>query len=220
MSTDYIPQKDTLTAAWAANFSGLITATPGAYGLMASDAATIATSYTLFNTALNLVLNPATKTRATVADKNAKKLAMLATLRQYAQVIKRNLGVTNEAKVALGLTIDDTGRAPVPAPTTLPVLNVVNTVPLRQAVDFRDITTPDRRAKPAGVKAMMLVQAIGTTPPADPGALPTYALATKQPYVVAFNPGDRGKNAYYFGRWITAAGLTGPWSAMAELIIA
>jgi hypothetical protein len=82
MSTDYIPSTDTGIAAWADNFSTLITATPAAYGLMASDAVTIATSFNLFNAALTLVLNPLTKTKATVADKNAKKSAMISTLRQ------------------------------------------------------------------------------------------------------------------------------------------
>src|SRR5438105_3306455 len=97
---DYLPSKETQLSAWVANFSTLITATPGAYGLMASDAVTIASAVNLFTAALTLALNPATKTKATVADKNAKKHSMLVTIRQYAQVIKRNLGVSNEAKIA------------------------------------------------------------------------------------------------------------------------
>ena len=85
---------------------------------MASDAATIAAAYNLYNGALTLVLNPLTKTKATVADKNAKKHAMLATLRLYAQMIKLNRGVTNEAKIGLGIHINTSGPSPVPAPTT------------------------------------------------------------------------------------------------------
>jgi len=220
MSTDYIPQKDTLTAAWAANFSGLITATPGAYGLMASDAATIAAAYNLYNSALTLVLNPLTKTKATVADKNAKKHAMLATLRLYAQMIKLNRGVTNEAKIGLGIHINAGGPSPVPAPTTSPVLAVANGVPLVQSVEFHDITTPSRRAKPAGVTGLMLLVAVGTTPPASPAEAEMYGIATKAPYQVTFNPADKGKTAYYFGRWVTGTGLTGPWSAMAQLTVA
>ena len=217
---DYLPDTETLLAAWASNFSTLITATPGAYGLMASDAVTIAAAYNLFNTALNLVLNPATKTKATVADKNAKKAAMLVTLRQYAQVIKRNLGVSNQAKIALGLHINDSGRSPVPAPTTVPVLVVASGEPLAQIVDFHDSTTPDRKAKPAGITGMMLAVATGATPPADPSAVPIYGIATRRPYVVKFNPADKGKTAYYFGRWITGSGLVGLWSSMAQLSVA
>jgi hypothetical protein len=220
---DYIPDSDTLLAAWASNFSVLITATPGAYGLMASDADTISAAYNLFNSALDVTLTPATKTKGTVADKNAKKAAMLVTLRQYAQTIKRNLGVSNEAKIALGLHINDSGRSPVPAPSTVPVLEVASGVPLAQVVDFHDSTTPDSKAKPAGVTGMMLAVATvaaGATPPADPSALPVYGIATRRPYVVKFAPADKGKTACYFGRWITGSGLVGLWSSMAQLSVA
>ena len=74
MSVRYIPDKDTLLAAWAATFSSLINAGPGAYGLMASDGVTIALAYNLYNNALNLVLASGTKTKATVGDKNAKNM--------------------------------------------------------------------------------------------------------------------------------------------------
>lgn len=220
MSTSYIPTRENALATWVLNFSTLIAATPGAYGLMASDAVTITTAVNLFTAALTLALNPATKTKATVTDKNAKRSAMLATLRQYAQVIKRNQGVSNEAKIALGLTINDSGRSPVPAPTTEPIIVLASAAPLHQTIRFADSTAPDRRAKPAGVKGLMLALTVGTTPPTDLSNLPVYGIATKQPYLVGFNMADKGKTAFYFGRWITGTGLVGPWSAMAQLTVA
>jgi hypothetical protein len=219
---DYIPSNDTLLDPWAQNFSAKITAAPGAYGLMASDASAIATAFDLFDEALQQVLDPATKTKGTVADKNAKKAAMVATLRQYAQTVKRNRGVSNEAKIDLGLQISDGGPTPIPTPTTVPVLAVESDVPLVQSVEFRDITTPDRKAKPEGVTGMMLavaVDAAGATPPA-PEAAPVHGIATRQPYRVQFDAADKGKVAFYFGRWITGAGKVGPWSAVAQLSIA
>jgi hypothetical protein len=220
MATEYIPSRESLLSTFVSNFSTLISATPGAYGLMASDATVIATAVNLFNAALTLALNPATKTKATVADKNAKKAAMLVTVRQYSQVIKRNLGVSNDAKIGLGLTINSGGPSPIPAPTTQPVLSIATAGSLRQVVHFADTTAPDRRAKPAGVKGLMLAVAVGTTPPASRELVPTYGMATKQSFAVDFNDGDAAKTAYYYGRWITAAGLLGPWSALAQSIIA
>jgi hypothetical protein len=220
MASDYIPSTDTGCAAWAENFSTLITATPGAYGLMASDAVTIATSFNLFNAALTLVLNPLTKTKATVADKNGKRAAMLSTLRQYSQVIKRNLGVSNEAKIGLGLTIDDSGRTPIPAPTTAPILSIFNAAPLHHSVRFVDETSPDRRAKPAGVQGVLLAVAVGTTPPVDFATMPVQGLMTRQNFDLGFALPDKGKNAYYAGRFVTPSGLPGPWSALAQLTIA
>jgi hypothetical protein len=187
---------------------------------MPSDATTIANAVNLFTAALILVLNPATKTKGTVEDKNAKKAPMLVTVRQYARVIKNNLGVSNEAKIALGLHINSTTHTPVPAPGTAPAIRVFGSeTPLQQILRFNDVTTPDRRAKPPGVKGMMVALIVGTTPPADATGLPIIGMATKQPYAVTFTAADKGKNAYYFGRWITASGLVGPWSAMAQLVI-
>jgi hypothetical protein len=220
MATDYIPRTDAGVRTWAYNFSTLITATPGAYGLMASDATTIAAAFNLFDAALTLVQNPLTKTKATVADKDAKKAAMLVTLRQYAQTIKRNLGVSNEAKIGLGLHINDSPPSPIPAPVTVPVLEIASDVPLVQSVVFHDSSTPERRGKPAGVTGMMLAVAVGTTPPASPADTPVLAVATRSAHRVTFQTADKGKTAYYYGRWMTASGQVGPWSAMAQLSIA
>lgn len=220
MATDYIPSREALLSTWVSNFSTLITATPGAYGLMASDATVIATAVNLFNAALTLALNPATKTKGTVADKNAKKAAMLVTVRQYSQVIKRNLGVSNEAKIALGLTINAAGPTPVPAPSTMPVITPAPAGSLRQVIHFADATAPDRRAKPAGVKGLLVAVAVGTTPPPVRDLVPTYGMATKQAFAVSFSEADAAKTAYYYGRWITASGLLGPWSALSQAIIA
>jgi hypothetical protein len=116
----------------------------------------------------------------------------------------------------------DTGPTPIPAPTTEPVLAVSGDAPLVQAVAFRDVTTPDRRGKPEGVTGMMLAVAVAPsdTPPATPEAAPIHGVATRQPYRITFPAANKGKVAFYFGRWITGAGKVGPWSAMAQLMIA
>ena len=219
MPSQYIPSTESGIAAWSGNFSTLIGANPGAYGLMISDSVTIATSFNLFNAALLLAVNPVTKTKATVADKNAKKYAMLATLRQYAQVIKRNLGVSNDAKIALGLTIDDSGRTPIPAPTTAPILQIFNGSSLHHIVRFADEATPASRAKPVGVQGVMLSVFVGIAPPTDIEGLPNYGLITRQNFDIGYSLEQRGKIAFYYGRFVTPAGLPGPWSGLAQLTI-
>jgi hypothetical protein len=53
--------------------------------------------------------------------------AMLAAsfVRPYAIRVRNNLGVSNADKTALGLTVVDLTRTPVPPPVTSPLLNVV-----------------------------------------------------------------------------------------------
>jgi hypothetical protein len=190
---------------------------------MPSDAATIAGAVGLFTDAYTLALNPGTRTQPTVADKEGKKAAMIGTIRFYAQSIKRNRGISNEAKVKLGLRIDLPPRAAIPAPGTSPVLNLSNGGPLQHFVRFKDVTASGGRAKPPGIKALVLSCFIGAEelpPGMEFASMPVCAIITRQPYPVVFTHPDKGKTALYAARWMTASGLLGPWSGLARLTIA
>jgi hypothetical protein len=228
MSADYIPKSQTSLAIWARNFSEKISATPGAFGLMASDAAAIAQAVGLFDDALTLALQPSTKTKSIVADKDGKRAAMLVTLRTYAQMIKRNQGISDEAKINLGLHIDAPGPSTVPAPSSAPRLILDNDGYLVQRLRFRDEANPDRMAKPPGVIGMLLAV---VTVPFDaihgPAAMlpsyetaPVHGLVTRQPYRIQFPASALGRIACYFARWVTRDGTPGPWSSMRQLMIA
>lgn len=219
MASDYIPSKQALLSAFLSNFATLIAAGPGTYGLMTADATQITTYTNSFTAALTLVLNPGTKTKATVADKNGKKAAVVQVVRQYAQVIKRNLGVSDAAKAALGITLNDNTHTPVPAPSSAPQLALVAKAGGVIAAEVRDSADPARRAKPAGVQGTALYLAIGTTPPADPASLPLYTLATKSAVNLTFSGSDLGKTAYVYGAFYNPAGERGPLSAVASRVI-
>ena len=214
MGADYIPAQELAMDAWSANFAALIAAAPATYGLMESDAAGISAVQSAFNAALLLATNPATKTKATVADKDAKKAVMLTLLRHYAQTIKRNLGISNQTKAALGLTLDAPGKTPVPAPATAPVLRVAQIDHMRHTLRYCDESTPDRRGKPAGAKSLQLFRYVGPNPPQSPEQAAFVGVITKQPVTVTQDSAAAGQNAYYFGRWATHTGLVGPASAL------
>ena len=53
------------------------------------------------------------------------------------------------------------------------------------------------------------------------GGRPWYLRSfTRSPIGIALDPADRGKCATYFGRWVTAKGLVGPWSPGTSMTIA
>ena len=79
--------------------------------------------------------------------------------------------------------------------------------------------TPDSRAKPFGVTSLLPWAASASPRPPTPRRANS-ALVTKQPYFQAFQVGDVGKTAYYYGRWCTRTGLVGPMSAVASMLIA
>ena len=220
MSAPYIPAKDSLFQAWALNFNTLILANPANYGLAAADATAIGVQYAAWYAAWQLAINPATRTKPSVAAKDATKAASMALFRLYAQQVRRNAGVSNALKANLGLTIADLTPTPIPAPATSPILEVVAATPLQHTIRYADQNTPALRAKPQGVLFLEIHAATSATVISNPDLLPIIKNATKQPVAIDWTSGDVGKTAYYAGRWITRRGLVGPWSNIVSFTVA
>lgn len=219
----YIPTTDSGLDSWAANFSTLITASPGTYGLVAADALTIAAAQASYNAAYLLggsagtpptPVNPSTFTRVTVAAKNSAKIALQVIVRTYASQIRLNPGVSNANKTALGLNLPNNSPSPIPAPSTFPVLTIVAIAQGLMQIRFADNLTPASRKKPFGALQMELWRGIDPAVIITPDSCTLVAVVTKNPYVSTFaDPADAGKKATFFARWLTRRGLSGPWSA-------
>lgn len=214
MAAPYIPVRQIDRLAWENNFSTLITANPGLYGLVAADAVAIAAAVAAFSTALTLAIDPATRTPASVASKDTQDTATQDLVRPYAIQIRNNAGVANVDKAALGLTIPDRTPTPIIAPVTTPVITLVGATPLEVTLGFRDATTPLSKAKPSGSIQLEVHALPSATVITDPDAIPMKKIVTKSPFVLDFDAGDVGKQCYIVGRWLTRRGLTGPWSAI------
>jgi hypothetical protein len=219
MANPYIPTRDSLLVDWAENFSNKISASPGTYGLTPGDAVAIAALVDGFSDAYALVADPATKTKPVVAAKDAAKAAMLSGVRPYAILIRNNLGVSNQAKLDLGLTVPDPTPTPIPAPTTSPMLTLIGSTPGQLTLRASDQNTPDLRAKPFGVIALHLFAA------EQGDSVPTFedsryvGTFTRQPMALdtaAFTP---GKTLHLWARWVTRTGKYGPWSSSISVIV-
>lgn len=221
MPAPYIPAKDAQLDAWANNFSTLITAGPGTYGLLAADAVAIAALFTTWHAAYNVAKSPSTRTPTTVQAKNIARANLLATCRPYAQTVANNAGVSSANKIALGVNPRTNPPAPIAAPTTNPNLTIVSASTLTQVIRSRDsMAAPSVKAKPAGAVALQLYGTASATPVTDPTALKFLGLQTKTPFQVSWTSGDAGKQAYYAARWVTRTGLVGPWSSIVSFTVA
>lgn len=226
----YIPTTDQGLDSWATNFASKITLSPATYGLVPGDAATIQGARDTYHAAYLLggsagippaPVNPATFTRVTVAAKNSAKFAGVAIFRAYAAQIRINPGVANSDKIDLQLNLPNNAPSPIPAPSTFPVLTIVASAQGLMQLRYADNTTPARRAKPFGALQMELWRGIDATAVLPVTSTTLVALVTKQPYVSVFSvPADAGKRATFYARWVTRRGLTGPWSAAIDQVIA
>lgn len=219
-TSPYIPSTDAGFRDWLNNFSTLISADPGKYGLDASDATVIAGHNSSYVAAYVPVQSAATRTTSLVTQKDAIKASAIASVRVYAQQIKANAGVTNEDKAALGLHINDPTPTPIPQPSTAPLLMIQAAFSGEHVLRYADETTPASRAKPYGAIQLQINRTVDVGANPDPEASALVGLYTKQPVTIMAEATDAGKTATYFGRWVTRTGLFGPWSLPVAMTIA
>lgn len=220
-SSDYIPARDADLDVWANNFSTLLTASPGTYGLLSADATSVAGVFTTWHTAYLAATSPSTRTPTSITTKDDSKISMLAIIRPYAVSISQNQGVLSADKVAIGVNPRTNGPSPIPDPTTAPVLFVIGATPLQHTLGYHDSDQPETvKAKPDGVKFAEIRCSVSATPIVDQDAIDYKQMASKSPFAVNFLSADVGKSAYYCSRWINSNGKVGPWSSIVNFTVA
>lgn len=217
----YIPSRNANLVAWMANFSTLLTASPGTYGLTAADASLVAGQNAAITTGYALITSPSTKTAATVSAFNTEKINALAIFRPYAQTISLNAGVSSSAKTAIGVNPRTSTPLPITAPTTNPVLTAISTSTAGTILRYRDsVASPSVKSKPYGVIGVQVYAETSTTPITDPTTINFVQTITKSPWTQVLGAGAAGKTAYFAARYITRKGLVGPWSPIISCIVA
>jgi hypothetical protein len=214
-SNSFLPAGDEELDVWSGNFSGLITAAPTTYGLVAADATALAALVTAYSTALEIALEPTTRTPVTVATKDTARAALVADIRSLARRIQANPAVTVAQKTALGLTIVDHVHSPTPPPATKPVASMVELDGRAHLIRLVDEATPTRRARPlgtAGAEVYSFVAQNGETPPGDLEQWRHEGLATRSEFTVNYEQADIGKLAHIRAQWINRKGQRGPVS--------
>lgn len=211
----YIPTTDAGLDAWLNNFSTLITASPSAYGLLSSDAATIAAAVASWHAEYLLVSSPTTKTASTVSAKNTAKVTTLGIIRPYSQNIANNPGVSSSNKIALGLNPKTSTPSPITPPASNPILTVQSAANLSMILRYRDsAASVSVKSKPYGVKGCQIFGVASAIPITDPTKLPLLLVATKSPVTVTFPSGSAGMQVYMAARWAIQTGGVSPWSPM------
>lgn len=220
MAASYIPTKDSLFEAWDLNFTTLLTANPALYGVAAADAVAQAALYATWHAAYLLTSNPATKTKPSVAAKNAARTAATKGIRPLAQQIAGNAGVTNGNKLALGLNLQSsTGPTPIPAPSSYPILALVGLTPGNITMKFTDSLDGVSRKKPAGVLSGLLWGKVSDVVITDPTLLDFLDPFNVQPFDLDSSGMVKGKTIYLAANWTTRTGLRGPWSPILSTVI-
>ena len=213
MAKDWIKSKEAEFVTQAQDFSAKISAAPTTYGLVAADATALASDVTAFVSAYNLAVDPATRTKVTVEDKDTKKAVLIARMRSYGRRIQANPAVTNAQKVELGLNIRAFPPTPAPVPGTRPVGTVVSSYGRSVKMRIADETTPSKRSKPANVSEAEVFTFVGDEPPADIFGWTYQGQASKTAFDVTFPASvASGAKVWICCRWCNRRGEAGPLS--------
>lgn len=219
MASSYIPTKDADFQNWILNWITLLTASPATYGVTAADAAAQTALYNTWYAAYGIAVNPATKTKPTVAAKNAARVNAIAGIRPLAQTIANNDGVSNLNKLALGLNLKgSTGPTPIPTPTSNPIFSFIAATQGEQTFKYVDSSDGVSRKKPFGVLAIVVFAKESDTAITDPTLLDFQNIETTQPFGLDTSFATPGKRVYMAGYYITRTGLKGPWSPLVNNI--
>jgi hypothetical protein len=214
---NYIPSREADLLNWSQNLYDKLTVTPADFGLTAEQVAPFATAQEAFKADYAKVLDPATKTKVTVAAKNQSKKAMLTIVRPLVQTIQNWPGMTNAKRDELEITVPDREPSSIGAPEEMPVLRIasVNGRVLDLEVRRTDGTT---KRKPAGVRAVWLRTFVGA-PGSDPAATPPQVLdqyefrgeSTKSNPQIVFPPDVApGTPVWVTAQWVNPTGQPGP----------
>lgn len=200
-----------------------ITANAVLWGIPAGEITTGTALQLLWIPGYSAVIDPATKTKATVNTKNAIRKKYELWMRPFVQrYLMLNTALDDGERIAMGLRPRETGRSVIPPPETTVQLDLVaghgNTVKVifRQEADGDGNT---RRGKPDGVNNCEFAYKVDAPAPVSPDDCVVGKIASRSPLVISFEPEQAGKRLYVFARWLNAKDEAGPWTPVPASII-
>jgi hypothetical protein len=215
---DYIPGSDEKFLEWSKNLYAYALDHFAGWSVPSPQTAFQA-RLSAYETAFEAAQNP-NRGRVDVLNKNETRDALKKEIRLYVKAyLINNPAVTDEDRAAMGLPIHKTGKSPVQPPETIPELTVDTGTPRRHKVHYRD-KGAKRRGKPPHVSGIEIRHAVLDHYPESGEELIHSDFDTASPFVKDYTEADRGKKAYYCGRWeIPREGGKGPFGEIVEAII-
>jgi hypothetical protein len=207
---DFLPSSDTDLLNWGNSFSEKITATPTAYGLVATQSAAFAALLGIYSDALAIAIDPTTRTRSTIATKDEAKTPLKANARDLARIINAFPAITNTQRLDLGLTPRKGEASPINPPDECPVMTVVSAIgrTLKIKLSGQDTT---RRGKPDGVDGATCFSFVGSAPPADISQWKFEASITRTTFDLEFPATvPAGSQVWLCAFWFSPRSESGP----------
>lgn len=207
---DFLPTTDHGMLQFSANFSRLINLAPASYGLPPATASQYEAEQKAYALAYQAAIEPETRGKRTVSDKQAARKALEALTRQIARQVNNTISVTNAQREALGLTVRSGHHRRTPIPAVAPTITVKSVVGRAVKIELKQEN--GRRAKPAGAASATVFTHVGPERPATLDGWQFNTVATRAKIELRFAPGATGETAWVTAFWVNARGDVGPAS--------
>jgi hypothetical protein len=217
---DFIPASDGAFLQWIINFLKQLSTMLTRIGFPTGEYQLLSTQRDDFAAKYALAGEPATRTKVTVANKNAARRLLEKTIRQdVKEFLNFNRVVTDGDREALGLPVHKTTRTAAPVAERHPDFDVDTGEIRRLKVHFFDQDKNHTKAKPEGQHGAEIRWAVCDTPPETIDELVHSAFDTRTPFALDFDENQRGRKVYFALRWENTRGLKGPWSPVTVSVI-
>ncbi|MCH8273175.1 MAG: hypothetical protein IH851_00085 [Armatimonadetes bacterium] len=212
MAGGYIPQADSEFDTFQINFADYVNANMAGLGLGLGELDALNAARTAWEASYPAHVTAQAAAQAARQTKQTDRETYETEIRNLVNILQASPDVDDTERQAMGITVRDTTRTPVAAPTSRPVLQSDTSQRLRVGVSFVDELTPTSRAKPDGVMGCEIYMKIGDPAPTDLDDMVFVTLDTRTPHTIDFDGADANKPVHFIGRWVSTRSEPGPIS--------
>jgi hypothetical protein len=162
--------------------------------------------------------NPSLRNKVTTAAERAAMNTLVGWMRRMKRDRLQNSVVTDVDLASLGLRPHDTTPTPQPVPSSVPEIEAITAVIRELRFRLRDFGSK-HWGKPEHVHGFEFVWMITESRPAHVSHLANTVTGTRNPVVLMFEEGERGKRVFFAARWVNNTLQPGPWSDIESAVI-
>ena len=190
------------------------------WGILPLAITNLLVNQTTFKPLFDNCANKATvsKGNRSLRDNYISEIYYLQLEKVFTKYLLNNDAISVADKLALGIHPQAHNNAPIPNPTTAPIMLISNGQPLQMNVVIRNAAT-GKIGKPKGVGFCEIWYKIDDPAPVNLDEAVKKVNIKKSGEVLTFPLTDKGKKIYFFARWITKKGGAGPFTDLFSGII-
>lgn len=186
-----VPRNNTALPSYAAHFSETLTAAPATYGASEAESLALAervAGYLAAQSALVAEREAGIRSEPLRVARDTAKHALLPTLRSLYGRIQKDISISDQDKITIGVHLPRASPSRNEAPTLRPKMGVVSVFDRTITVSISDPTTGSKRSRPKGAVQALVYYFAGANYPSEQGAWSFAGVATGRTFAFTVPP--------------------------------